>query len=210
MLACKRIVLSPLGTAAVLLVSYLSVGFATFTGRNFDDCSEGLLHDSAVQAVAEGVWRRGGFMEMPKHYQPLPGGERTYYSQFCLHYQVYASGARLWPADLGWYYFAARIVVCALAVCVLAWFVQTVRREVGSHAALTVMLFQMGSFPLILFSTTVYWLEFLLLLPFVFSFALYPRLRDRGWLPLFYLAIGVLIGVKALCGYEYLSSILLS
>jgi hypothetical protein len=64
--------------------------------------------------------------------------------------------------------------------------------------------------PIALLAMHLYWSIFLLFAPFAVSSLLYPYLR-QGYKFLFFLAfLGLLICLKSLCGYEYLSSILLS
>jgi len=98
-----------------------------------------------------------------------------------------------------------------LTALTLALFFLELSRCVGPMAgnvgvAATVLM------PILLpFATSLYWATFLLFAPFVWSWWVYPRAighrqRILGWL----LGISLLILCKCLCGYEYVSTIVLS
>ncbi len=206
-----RLLRSPAAVAILLGGFYFALGMGVPQYRDFQPDSEHLLAGSAARAATDGsgVWGLGGFMNA------YEGGWNTpdptpYCSQFCLHYKVYAWVSGFFPQHPHRVYVAFRLLTALLAGAVLAWAVYAVRRDHGPVAALVVLLFLASSSPLIAFASKVYWLEFLLLLPFVYSLARYELLRQQGRLGRFYGTIGLLILVKSLCGYEYLSSILLS
>jgi hypothetical protein len=68
----------------------------------------------------------------------------------------------------------------------------------------------MGSVTLIRFSGNLYWMGWLLFLPFVTVLNLYPSMKNGWRWSALLLMTGSMISIKSLCGYEYLSCVLLS
>lgn len=203
--------LSPLIVGVFLGSSYFALGMFVPQYREFQEDSESLLAGSAARAATEGgVWRWGGFMNHREIGSEKIPDHSPYYSQFGLHFKLMAWANQVFPNRPEMVHLGFRLAAALLIGFVFAWFVHAVHHELGSLAALTVLFFLASSSPLIAFATKVYWLEALLFLPFVYSFARYERLRAAGRLNRFYCTIGLLIFVKSLCGYEYLSNILLS
>jgi len=63
---------------------------------------------------------------------------------------------------------------------------------------------------LILFAQNLYWVTFLLFLPFMIGWLLYPELKVRKKMWIFNAIICVLVLLKSLCGYEYITNVILS
>ena len=98
-----------------------------------------------------------------------------------------------------------------LTAAILALFFLDLAQRIGPVAgnagvAATVLM------PILLpFATSLYWVAFLLFAPFVWSWWIYPRaigqpVRLFGWL----LGVGLFTLLKCLCGYEYVTTIVLS
>jgi hypothetical protein len=61
------------------------------------------------------------------------------------------------------------------------------------------------------FAFSLYWTSFLLFVPFIICWLAYPLFLDReSFRPLFIAAIALSVGVKSLCGYEYITNVILS
>jgi hypothetical protein len=186
---------------------YLLLAVTLPSAFNYDAFSEAVITDSIAESVRDGVWSRGGFMSFPS--EDTSSKRVTYYSQYGLHYQVYAVATRLWPADPKSLQRGIKVVVAGLLSATLMWIVLSARRDFGPVAGWTTYVLLFVSYPLVLFAVSLYWLPFLILLPFAFTLSCYGRLRGRR-LPLFYLTVCSLVFAKSLCGFEYLSCISLS
>jgi hypothetical protein len=206
-----RLLRSPAAVAILLGGFYFALGLGVPQYNDFQRDSERLLAGSAARAAADGsgVWGLGGFMNAHEGGWDTPDPS-PYYSQFGLHYKVYTWVSGFFPQHPSHVYVAFRLLAALLTGAVLAWAVNSVRRDHGPVAALVMLLLLAGSSPLIAFAAKVYWLECLLILPFAYSLARYESMRRQGRLGRLYATVGLLILVKSLCGYEYLSSILLS
>ena len=101
---------------------------------------------------------------------------------------------------------------CALlTAAMLASFLVSVARSFGTLTAHVSTALTALSPTFQIFAPSVYWCTFLLLGPFVATWQLYPRLARTGrgyaWL---LVIIATLVAAKCLCGYEYLTTIILS
>src|SRR5207245_2222813 len=93
----------------------------------------------------------------------------------------------------------------------LALLLRALRDEFGPWVALgTAVLLALSDW-IVFFGRNLYWAAPLLLLPAAFSWRAYPRLPPAGPRRLRYFGmLGVLVLLKSLCGYEYLSNVILS
>ncbi|MFC1453111.1 hypothetical protein ACFLSJ_07205 [Verrucomicrobiota bacterium] len=98
------------------------------------------------------------------------------------------------------------------AAMLLTGFLLRVSREYGTAAAVTGVLLLLCSDWLVFVARNLYFMYFLMLAPFVFSFLSFPKVLDDTKFRFgHFLAItGVLILLCALRGYEYITNIILS
>lgn len=99
-------------------------------------------------------------------------------------------------------------LVCAIILLSLPLWLQ---RNVGWSAAIVYVIFLFMSSWLTLYAKNLYWVIFLVYLPFVYSLWAYPKKLSGAlsakW---FYLTLFGLIAAKSLCGYEFISSVILA
>lgn len=120
------------------------------------------------------------------------------------------------PVSWGWVTPAVAVrlyeLICAiLSALVLLAIPLWLQRHVNWKAAVvyTVLLF-LSSW-LTLYAKNLYWVIFLVYLPFVYGLWAYPK-RLNGTLPVpyFYFGLYLLIVAKSLCGYEFISSVIMA
>ena len=171
--------------------------------RTFDICSDKMVKNSVYLAADRGIMHKGGFMVV------YDREDLVYPAQFALQYKIVAAAA---PSDkklLDGYFYLCETAFAALLALLFSAFIVKTKREFGSVAALS-------AFALLLFSpwpaalaSNLYWAEFTIFAPFVFSWCYYDKLKESGRTGVFYSAICALVAVKSLCGYEYLTNITL-
>jgi hypothetical protein len=60
------------------------------------------------------------------------------------------------------------------------------------------------------FATSLYWAPFLLLMPFTIVWCLYPLCRTPGRKAVLFTLVGLAVLTKSLCGYEYITTVVLA
>ncbi|MFO0801562.1 MAG: hypothetical protein U0791_00370 [Gemmataceae bacterium] len=99
--------------------------------------------------------------------------------------------------------------ICGLmSAALFAAFFSSIGARVAPVAGHVGVLLTACSPPLLLFAPTIYWLLPALLAPFVFAWFAYPwAASSTGRMALFLAGEAVLVCIKALCGYEYISTV---
>lgn len=170
----------------------------------FQSDSEAFVTHSIERSLEEGVYTAGGYMSFPV-------ANETYYSTFGLQYKIFALLAFPFQNYQRLYILIMKSLLCLLFCLVLMGFVLTIKREFGPVAAWLTYGQILCAQPMMLFASNLYWVVFLSLLPFVATFLFYDSLRERkGDLAIYYGCLGLIVLLKSLCSYEYLTSILLA
>jgi len=204
--------LLPFAISTVVLCAWFLIWDQKPEYRNFQADSERLVTYSVERSVTEGVYHTGGFMALPKSSEKTLYAvkDSPYTSQYALHYKLYALGAFLLKDNLGAYFQAMRFLTALALAITLGAFIQGVKNEFGVFACWLTLGCIMFSGPVLKFSMNLYWVLYIHLLPFVFAWLLYERMRDKKRLVAFYIITGVMVALKSLCGYEYLTSVVLA
>jgi hypothetical protein len=168
---------------------------------NFQSYSEGLL-TRAIALNITGQYHYGGFMAGNW------GGAYTH--QFGLQYQALNYFAPKNLSALEAYLGTMRLINAFIFVMLLTCFVLIMKREFGKCVALFLTGCLMGSKWLIAFAFNLYWVIFLAFAPFVLTWAFYPKSSDGRKFYGLWLLTGALVFFKALCGYEYITNVILS
>jgi hypothetical protein len=138
----------------------------------------------------------------------FPLGE--YRSQFGLQGVCLAAAVRAFDLDPDRFAYLAAQGACLLTAAAFAAFFASVAGRMGRTAAWAGALLTALSPTLPAFALSLYWLPPLMFAPFLAAWLAYPACagsRRREW----GLAggVGLLVAVKALCGYEYISAVVL-
>jgi hypothetical protein len=133
-----------------------------------------------------------------------------YISQFGLQGKLVTLFAPHNQSNDGSYLRAVKTLLVSLLAALMALFVVAVAREFTVITAMVVSALLCVSEWMVYYARNLYWVPFLLFAPFVFSFVFYPRFRSARKRAQFYVVLGTLIFIKCLCGYEFLTSIILS
>lgn len=170
----------------------------------FDARSERLVSAALVVSRQQGIWSNGGMLYNAENDQP-------YRSQFGLHglaCRVWMKASGQQPATV---VRQGRILCALLLAGVLAGFLTAIAGRFGTVPAVTALILMALSDWPVLFARNLYWALSLHFLPFVATWFLYPRvLQGQRRLAVVLAAVAGLVALKCLCGYEYVSTILLS
>lgn len=177
----------------------LRSGSGQFRYEGFQEDSEWLIRAKLGYERDHGFGSAGGFLRVP------PPNDAPYLSQYGLQGHFFSWMQRLTGGDELAVLRRGRRLCALAAALVLALFLLALRRDLGAPAAHGVGIALLASDWLVFFGPNVYWATALLFAPMAFSFWAYgawPRAR-------FLAAIGFLVALKSLCGYEYVSSVIL-
>ena len=135
-----------------------------------------------------------------------------YASQLGIQAKITGAMQRTSSLSVDRYFVLAKIFSALTLAATLALFVLFVRKQFGTPQSIIVLIFILFSQWVLLFAQSVYWQEFLLFAPFIFTLLSYPKLNANKKIStiLFYAVIFVLFSIKCLAGYEYLSTIVIS
>ena len=196
--------------ATVVLFVHMLFLQTSNRAKQFDSFSTLLITKWVERAVAEkNIYFENGFMYFDAAAFRAEGmkldreEDYPYYSQFGLHYKVLALFPRFLPVSPKTTFFLARLVYLALSAALLGWMAYWCAARFNPAAGIVFTVLMLGATHLHLFAGNLYWASFWLLLPFAFSLNVYPAWRER-W-GLFLGSIGLMMMLKSLCGYEYLS-----
>jgi len=135
---------------------------------------------------------------------------KPYASQYGLQVRIITFFAPDNKSSLDSYFHKVEMVLSALAALLLSILVVYVYRIFGSSVAAFSLAGLALSVWVVAFAGNMYWVEWILLLPFVFSFTCYRWFKRRGWLWVFYSTLFSLFVLKLLNGYEYTTTLVVS
>jgi hypothetical protein len=133
-----------------------------------------------------------------------------YESQFGLQSRIIAFLA---PADEGirrYYYLCVMLFLALAMAAVMLALVFFVHREFGGVVGVTLLGMITISNWLVAYAPNMYWIAFVMFLPFVFSFGYYEYYKTHSKLKLFYSLLVVMFMLKYFNGYEHASTLTLS
>jgi hypothetical protein len=212
-------------TVVLILTMTLIMAFVFFLKRNpiFQYDSESLV--VSMINVAKYHIDNGG-IKYGLRFMSMKGTEDNFSSFAENAYRIYADGrlyGNMAQGDSqiglqGWvYYFFAKYIThdalfflignCLLLSLVISFICYEIYKKYGLLMAATFYFVSMCSSWIRDFSTNLYWVEFTWFIPMLLGLICLNSLNKRFWLyPLFFLAILV----KAACGYEYITVVMLS
>lgn len=171
-------------------------------GHQTADCS---LVVNRLRHPDAGTWTPLGYWEW------LEGKWRWYPSQFGLTGVVLGAAARATGAGPERVVGVANLAFGLASAAVLAAFFASVARRVGPLAGHVGVVLAACTPPLLYFAPSVYWALPLVIAPFVLAWLAYPRAaRSTGRFALLLMGVGALVCLKCLCGYEYVTSVILA
>ena len=178
-----------------------NVGGRPYTVENLDEDSGVELTSAIVNTKRRGLLSNGLF---------LGTNEEPYLSQSGLHGAVLSVLFHFWPFGLtGFIAFTQFVYALALAATLSA-FLYFVLAEFGTLAAGSLLLLLLFSDWLVFFAHNLHYATFLTYLPFVVAWFAYPKVaEDTRARTLFFVGVGFLVFLKALCGYEYATNVIL-
>jgi len=112
--------------------------------------------------------------------------------------------------DLPNFYQLSRYIFSGLTVTIFCFLIISVNKTFGKITSSILLGLLAYSTWIIFFAKNLYWVTPLLILPLIGSWVLYPYFHKEKKIYLFYFLISFFIFLKALCGYEYVTNIILS
>ena len=221
---CRRSV--TLVFAATTLTLFSSFAFNTFRIVPQDDFvafqsdSQALVTLKLIE-ITEGMpINEGGFLRANKAFQQNqpaarpddPSATKSYNSQFgfqglCI--SVLHTIAKASPAET---VVISEKVIAMLTAALLAGFITRLFVLYGSVAGVVAFTLIFFSVNIILFARNLYWASFLIYAPYILCAMFYPTAARNGGMRLAGLAllVAVVVFIKCLCGYEYITILILS
>lgn len=198
--------------SVVAVLIFVSFAFNIFgLGPNsnwfgqFENFSEEIVRNT-IKCSKQGEYK--GNLVSP--YSPAEGDCVVYPSQFGLQGYVYSYLSKL-PISSEMLVVILKLLLVIAMTVTLALLVLFVHRRYGGVSASVVASFIMLSDWLAGFSANMYWVAFLMFLPFLFSLYAYPLIAKKKIKVWHYgLIIGLLLFLKFLTGYEYSTVIAIS
>ncbi len=135
---------------------------------------------------------------------------KPYASQYGLQARIITALAPKDNAKLPSYFKKVNILLSAAMAALIALVALKVRRLFGFVAAVVFATLVALSPWVVGYAQNMYWIEPLMFAPFVFAFLSYSYCKSSKKLWLFYLGEAVLLFLKLLGGYEYISTIAIS
>jgi hypothetical protein len=135
---------------------------------------------------------------------------KPYASQFGLQSRLIALFAPSGEGAQRYYYLAIMFALALLTALMIIAFAYFVQREFGGITGAVVVGLAAISDWLAAYAPNMYWVAFMMILPFVFSFGFYKWFKAEGKMPLFYGLLGLFFWLKFLNGYEHATTLVLS
>lgn len=135
---------------------------------------------------------------------------KPYASQYGVQARVITALAPNDSAKLPVYFKKVNVVLAAAMAALMALVALRVRKLFGFVAAVVFATLVAFSPWVVGYAQNIYWIEPLMFAPFVFAFLCYSYCKSSKRLWLFYLGEAVLLFLKLLGGYEYISTIAIS
>ena len=135
---------------------------------------------------------------------------KPYASQYGLQARIITALAPKDSTKLSVYFKKVNVVLAAAMAALMALVALRVRKLFGFVAAVVFATLVAFSPWIVGYAQNMYWIEPLMFAPFVFAFLCYSYCKSSKRLWLFYLGEAVLLFLKLLGGYEYISTIAIS
>lgn len=135
---------------------------------------------------------------------------KPYASQYGLQARIITALAPKDNAKLPSYFKKVNVVLSAAMAALMALVALRVRKLFGFVAAVVFAILVAFSPWIVGYAQNMYWIEPLMFAPFAFAFLSYPYCKSSKKLWLFYLGEAILLFLKLLGGYEYISTIAMS
>lgn len=182
--------------------------FYSIAVKTWDPGSERLVK-SAIITNYETTYDVGGLLHLPALTSENPSlTPTTYKSQFGLQYFLFRNF--IFNSNFELHFQIFRIILGILLAALFAAYIRKLEKEFNFFVAICTLILISSSEWITIYSVNLYWMEFLLFAPFVISATTYQFFKSKNKLNIFYLLLAFSILVKSLCGYEWLSSIVLS
>jgi len=189
------------------------------SGQDFP--SERLIRNSIYHYADEGDSSTGGFMRAidPKIHiaavKQIDGSnversEYPYISHFGIQYQVAKFFTFRNTEMVEFAHFVARLMGAIGMASVIILIADWARRNFSIVHSFGVFAVFILSPAILEKSFSAYWWTFLNFLPFVFSLYAYPRIRSNGSAVMFLSVVSLLVCLKSLSGYEYITAVAIS
>ena len=135
---------------------------------------------------------------------------KPYASQYGLQARIITALAPKDNAKLPSYFKKVNVVLSAAMAALMALVALRVRKLFGFVAAVVFAILVAFSPWIVGYAQNMYWIEPLMFAPFAFAFLSYSYCKSSKKLWLFYLGEAILLFLKLLGGYEYISTIAMS
>ena len=135
---------------------------------------------------------------------------KPYASQYGLQARIITALAPKDNAKLPSYFKKVNVVLSAAMAALMALVALRVRKLFGFVAAMVFAILVAFSPWIVGYAQNMYWIEPLMFAPFAFAFLSYSYCKSSKKLWLFYLGEAILLFLKLLGGYEYISTIAMS
>ncbi len=132
---------------------------------------------------------------------------RPYESQYGLQSRI---STILAPSASANYFRAMELILATMLAAVLMGFVHKIREQFDTRVAGAVFVLVLLSPWLAAYARNIYWVTYLMFLPFLFSYITYEWFKKKNKLIYFFIALFLLFYIKLLNGYEYISTLMIS
>lgn len=202
----------------ILAVVIMTLVFSTFYFREspwdipaFQSDSEALVTRKIQTKISilEDLKLKGGFLYAEENNIStiLPG---LYTSQVGLQGLILNVIDKFFGFDANRFIGISRIIIALLFSLTMASILYTTINEFGIITSITFFILVILSTWMVAFSKNLYWVAFTLFLPYAIGWLIYPLvIKSTIRLPIFLLIIGILVFLKSLNGYEYITNVLL-
>jgi hypothetical protein len=200
----------------VLLLSFainiFGVGPFSTWSADFQKDSEDIVTKTVDCKFEHGVAYSGPIQAKNLQYGSgcSPALYQPYASQFGMQSRLISLLAPRSEGVRRYYYAAVKLILAALLATVLMGFVIWAHRRFGPIAASTTLILMALSDWLVGYAPNLYWIAFLMFVPFVYSLLAYPYYREQKRLLVFYGLLAVFFCLKFLDGYEHATTLVIS
>ncbi|MDB5309367.1 MAG: hypothetical protein JWO38_3569 [Gemmataceae bacterium] len=143
-------------------------------------------------------------------FSEAPHGPRPYRSQFGAQGIALSAACRLTATDPARFAPPAASAFALLTALVVAGVFAAAHRDLGPPAGDVACVLAAFSPVFVKFAPSLYWVPFLLLAPFALVWVFGPRATTAGRRAVLVAGVGMAVYCKALCGYEYITTVILA
>jgi len=203
----------------LLSIYFIAIYKLHFEINNFDKWSEYTVVHSIYRSIDEGIFFEGGYMVFigKKGIKKLNKWDfendkkdyQIYNRQYGLQYKIYSLFAPNCKENFIIYFYIIKYLTALAFAITMMGFIYAVKREFGQITAIVLYFCLFLSPAIVYYASNLYWVVFTFFLPFTFAWLFYDKLRDNR-IYIFYIVISILIIMKSLCGFEFITNIILS